>query len=152
MILRIGGTEVKVSNPDKIFWPEEKITKGHVVKYYQSVSKYLLPFLKDRPESLLRNPNGISDFGFFQKDAGGAAPDWVKHQKIHSDSGDKDVDYIICNNAATLAYMNNLGCIEINPWHSTVKDLDRPDYLIIDIDPSKENTFEQVIEAALVTR
>lgn len=148
--LKIGQSLVKLSNLDKVFWPDEKISKGDVIQYYQNISKYVLPFLKDRPESLLRNPNGIKDAGFFQKDAGQAAPDWVAHQKIYSDSVDKDIDYILCNNKATLAYMNNLGCIEINPWHSTVKDLDRPDYLVIDIDPAKENTFEQVIEAANV--
>jgi bifunctional non-homologous end joining protein LigD len=149
-VLKSGGTEVKLSNLDKIFWPEEKVTKGDVIKYYQSVSKYILPFLKDRPQSLLRTPNGIKDGGFFQKDAGQDAPAWVKHQKVYSESVNRDIDYILCNNTATLAYLNNLGCIELNPWHSTVKDLDRPDYMIIDIDPSEKNTFDQVIEAANV--
>ena len=149
-VFKSGSVEVKLSNLDKIFWPEEKVTKGDVIKYYQSVSKHILPFLKDRPQSLLRTPNGIKDGGFFQKDAGQAAPEWVKHQKIYSESVNKDIDYILCNNAATLAYLNNLGCIELNPWHSTVKDLDRPDYMIIDIDPSEKNTFDQVIEAANV--
>ena len=143
-----GKNAVKITNHDKIFWPDEGITKGMLVDYYQSMSEYILPYLKDRPESLKRNPNGIADKGFFHKDAGEAAPGWVKSFKIYSESADKKIDYIICNNKATLAYLNNLGCIEINPWNSTIKSLDKPDYMIIDIDPSEKNTFEQVIETA----
>jgi bifunctional non-homologous end joining protein LigD len=149
---KIGRFSVRITNPGKIFWPEEGYTKGDVIAYYQSVSSYLLPFLKDRPQSLKRTPNGIYDSGFFQKNAGVEAPDWVKTETFYSESADRDIDYIICNNAATLAYMNNLGCIEINPWHSTVKKPDHPDYIIIDIDPSDNNTFGQVIETAQVIR
>ncbi|MCE3229066.1 MAG: ATP-dependent ligase LigD phosphoesterase module / ATP-dependent ligase LigD polymerase [Bacteroidetes bacterium] len=148
--LKFGKTKVKTTNLQKIFWPEEGITKGDVINYYQSISKYILPYLKDRPESLLRNPNGINAPAFFHKDAGDEAPDWVKSKTVFSESTNKDIEYILCNNAATLAYLNNLGCIEINPWHSTTKKLNNPDYLIIDIDPSKKNTFEQVIETANV--
>ncbi|MES2565870.1 MAG: DNA ligase D [Bacteroidota bacterium] len=150
--ISFGRIKVKVTNRNKIFWPNEKITKGDVIDYYQSVSKYILPYLKDRPESLKRNPNGIKDTGFFHKDAGVEAPDWVKSKAVFSESTNKDINYILCNNAATLAYLNNLGCIEINPWHSTVQKLDKPDYLVIDIDPSDNNTFEQVIEVANVVR
>lgn len=149
-ILTFGKIKVKVSNPTKVFWPDMGITKGDVVDYYQKISDYILPYLKDRPESLYRSPNGIEEEGFFQKDAGGVAPDWVKSHKIFSESNQKDIDYIICNDAATLAYLNNLGCIELNPWHSTYKKQEYPDYLIIDIDPSDNNTFEQVIETAQV--
>lgn len=148
--ISFGKIKVKVTNFNKIFWPNEKITKGDVINYYQSISKYILPYLKDRPESLKRNPNGIKDTGFFHKDAGVDAPDWVKSKSIFSESTNKDINYILCNNAATLAYMNNLGCIEINPWHSTIQKPDKPDYLIIDIDPADKNTFEQVIETANV--
>ncbi|MBC7695640.1 MAG: DNA ligase D [Burkholderiales bacterium] len=150
--ISFGRIKVKTTNLNKVFWPNEKITKGDVINYYQSISKYILPYLKDRPESLKRNPNGIKDSGFFHKDAGVEAPDWVKSQSIFSESTNKDVNYILCNNAATLAYLNNLGCIEINPWHSTIQKLDKPDYLIIDIDPSEKNTFEQVIETANVVQ
>lgn len=148
--ISFGKIKVKVTNLTKVFWPREKITKVDVINYYQSVSKYILPYLKDRPESLKRNPNGIKDTGFFHKDAGVDAPDWVKSKCVFSDSTNKEVNYILCNNAATLAYLNNLGCIEINPWHSTIQKLDKPDYLVIDIDPSDKNTFEQVIETANV--
>jgi bifunctional non-homologous end joining protein LigD len=145
----IGTAKVNLSNQNKIYWPAEKITKGMVVEYYQSIAPYILPYLKDRPESLKRNPNGITDKGFYHKDAGTEAPRFVKSLALYSKSAKKDIDYIICNNKATLAYLNNLGCIELNPWHSTVKALDKPDYLIIDIDPSAKNNFEQVIQTAL---
>jgi bifunctional non-homologous end joining protein LigD len=145
-----GKIKVKASRIDKVFWPDEGITKGDVLEYYNQMADYILPYLKNRPESLKRNPNGIGDSGFFQKDAGGAAPDWVKSIKLFSDSANKNIDYILCNNKATLIYLANLGCIEINPWHSAVPTLDKPDYLIIDIDPSEKNTFDQVIDSANV--
>lgn len=147
--LAFGNIKLSVTNINKLYFPKEGITKGMVIDYYQSMIKYILPYLKDRPESLKRNPNGILDKGFFHKDAGFDAPDFVQSKKIFSESANKDIDYIICNNSATLAYMNNLGCIEINPWNSTVKALDKPDYMIIDIDPSDKNTFSQVIETAI---
>lgn len=148
-IRTFGKIKVTTTNLNKIYFPDEAITKGMVIDYYQQVADYLLPYLKDRPESLKRNPNGILDKGFFHKDAGDEAPDWVKSVKLYSESAKKEIDYIICNDKQTLAYLNNLGCIELNPWNSTKKELDKPDYLIIDIDPSEKNTFEQVIQTAL---
>ncbi len=144
-----GKIKVPVSNPDKIYFPDDKVTKKMVVEYYQSVAEYILPFLKDRPQSLKRNPNGINDTGFFHKDAGEGAPKFIKSFPVYSESSDKEIDYIICNDKATLAYLNNLGCIELNPWHSTTKKPDKPDYMIFDIDPSDKNTFDQVVDASL---
>jgi bifunctional non-homologous end joining protein LigD len=147
-IYTFGKTNVKTSNPNKIYFPADGVTKEDVINYYIAMSEYILPYLKGRPQSLLRNPNGIAGHGFFHKDAGEEAPSFVKSKKVHSESNNKDIDYIICDNQPTLTYLNNLGCIEINPWHSTVQALDKPDYLIIDIDPSEKNSFEQVIHAA----
>jgi bifunctional non-homologous end joining protein LigD len=151
-ILTFGKSKLKATHLDKIYFPEDGITKGDVIDYYISMADYILPYLKGRPESLLRNPNGIHEKGFFHKDAAGIAPDFVKSQKVYSESNNKEIDYIVCDNKATLTYLNNLGCIEINPWHSTVDALDKPDYLIIDIDPSDKNTFNQVIDAAVVIK
>ena len=150
----IGNTKVKTTNRTKIFFPDDGITKGDIVDYYEKMADYILPYLKDRPESLFRTPNGINEEGFFHKNAGEEAPSWVKSVEIKSGtgSGSKQIDYLLCNNKATLLYMANLGCIEINPWHSTVKKLDNPDYLIIDIDPSDKNTFDDVIKAAIATK
>ncbi len=147
--LIVGKIKINLTNINKIYFPDDGITKGMVIDYYQQMSAYILPYLKDRPESLKRNPNGIKDKGFFHKDAGEAAPDYIKSFKVFSESADKEIDYIICNDKATLAYLNNLGCIEINPWNATTKDLDKPDYMIIDIDPSDNNDFEQVITTAI---
>jgi bifunctional non-homologous end joining protein LigD len=146
--IKAGRATVNITNRDKIYWPKEKITKGMMIDYYQSIADQILPYLKDRPQSLKRNPGGIADKGFYHKDAGENAPSFVKSFKVHSASSNKEIDYIICNDKATLAYLNNLGCIELNPWHSTTKKPDKPDYLIIDIDPSEKNNFNQVIDAA----
>ncbi len=148
-IRAFGKIKVNTTNLNKTYFPDEAVTKGMVIDYYQQVADYILPYLKDRPQSLKRNPNGILDKGFFHKDAGDEAPEWVKSIEIYSESAKKEIDYIICNDRQTLAYLNNLGCIELNPWNSRTKWLDKPDYLIIDIDPSEKNTFEQVIATAL---
>ncbi len=150
--LKVNGHLLKLTNQEKVYWPEEGYTKGDVLEYYNTISKFILPYLKDRPQSLKRNPNGILDNGFFHKDAGDQAPDWVKHEKLYSESTKKDINYIVCNNKATLLYLNNLGCIEINPWNSTLSHLDYPDYLVIDIDPSEKSTFNEVIETALTIK
>jgi bifunctional non-homologous end joining protein LigD len=151
-IVEIDGHELKLTNQNKIFWPTEKYTKGDVVNHYNKISHYILPYLKDRPQSLKRNPGGIEDKGFYHKDAGDKAPAWVKSEQIYSESGNKTIDYIICNNKATLVYLANLGCIELNPWNSRIQKPDNPDYLIMDIDPSEKNTFNQVVDVALVIR
>ena len=147
-----GKIKVKATNVNKIYFPDDEITKGDVITYYQQIADYILPYLKGRPQSLLRMPNGINAPGFFHKDAGEDAPSFIKTKKLFSESTNKHINYIICDNKATLAYLNNLGSIEINPWHSTINTLDNPDYLIIDIDPSNQNTFQQVIEAANVVK
>jgi bifunctional non-homologous end joining protein LigD len=150
--MKFGRLSVPVTHLDKLYWPAEGVTKGMVIDYYQSITSYLLPFMKNRPQSLLRNPNGILDRGFYHKDAGKEAPDWIKTCPVPSESSHKIIDYIVCNNRATLAYLNNLGCIELNPWHSTIAKPDHPDYLIIDLDPSRKNHFDEVVEVAQAYR
>ncbi|HVZ95757.1 MAG TPA: non-homologous end-joining DNA ligase [Chitinophagaceae bacterium] len=151
-VFTFGKIKLKTTHLSKIFFPEDGVTKGDIIDYYISISGYILPYLKDRPESLLRHPNGIHEQGFFQKDAADIIPSFAKSKKIFSESNQKEVDYIVCNNVATLIYLNNLGCIELNPWHSTISNLSKPDYLIIDIDPSSENTFNDVVEVALAVK
>lgn len=144
--------KVKYTNQDKLYWQKEGITKGDLINYYQEVSQYILPHLKDRAQSLNRFPNGIEGESFFHKDAGGEAPPWVDTAHIYSESNNKELEYIVCNNKETLGYLNNLGCIELNPWNSRTQQLDYPDYMIIDLDPSPTNTFDEIIEAALATK
>ncbi|MBP1167023.1 MULTISPECIES: DNA ligase D [unclassified Chryseobacterium] len=140
---------VKLTNQNKVYFPEENITKGDVIDYYQSIARYILPYLKNRPLSLNRFPNGIEEQSFYQKDAGDHIPEWIKTTQVYSESNDKYIDYIYCNDKATLAYLNNLGCIDLNPWNSSLPDLEHPDYLVLDLDPSSKNTFDEVIETAL---
>ncbi|RKS53926.1 ATP-dependent DNA ligase LigD phosphoesterase module /ATP-dependent DNA ligase LigD polymerase module [Gillisia mitskevichiae] len=143
-ILEVEGIDVPITNLEKVLWPDNGYTKYDLIDYYLNVSDYILPYLKDRPQSLHRHPNGIKSPGFFQKDNENL-PSWIKTEEIFSKSTKKNINYLLCQNEASLLYMANLGCIEINPWHSRVNNLDYPDYTIIDLDPSKENTFEEVI-------
>ncbi|TDE16844.1 non-homologous end-joining DNA ligase [Dyadobacter psychrotolerans] len=142
----------ELTNLDKVYWPDDDITKGDLLEYYSKIAPYILPYLKNRALSLKRNPNGIKDNGFFQKDAGDSAPDWVKKQEIYSESTDKMVNYLVCNDLESLLYIANLGCIEMNPWNSTIDNLEHPDYIVMDIDPSDKNTFEDVVDVALVIK
>ena len=144
--------KAELTHLDKIYWPDENITKGELLEYYSQIAPYILPYLKNRPLSLLRNPNGIKEKGFFHKDAGDSAPDWVKKQEIYSESTDKMINYLVCNDVESLLFIANMGCIEMNPWNSTIDKQDRPDYIVMDIDPSDKNTFEQVIDVALVIK
>lgn len=148
VLKKIGKQELKLTNQNKIYFPEDDITKGDVIDFYQSISKYILPHLKDRPQSMNRYPNGIKGLSFFQKDAAEEIPEWIETQKVFSESSDKYINYIICNDNETMAYLNNLGCIELNIWTSKIKKADNPDYLVLDLDPSEKNSFEDVIETA----
>lgn len=149
---KIGGQVVKLTNQDKIYYPDDGITKGDVVAYYQSISKYILPHLKSRPQSMNRYPNGIDGMSFYQKDAADETPDWIRIEQVYSESSDKNIDYIICDDKATLAYLNNLGCIEMNVWTSKIEKADYPSYLVLDLDPSEKNSFDDVIETAQAVR
>jgi DNA ligase D len=142
----------ELTHLDKIYWPDDQITKGDLLEYYSKIAPYILPYLKNRPLSLRRQPNGIDEPGFFQKDAGDHVPDWIKTVEIHAESTGKMVNYFVCNDLESLLYIANLGCIEMNPWNSTVNKLDNPDYIVMDIDPSDKNTFDEVIEVALVIK
>lgn len=139
-------TKVAVTNLEKIFWPEEGYTKGEVIAYYDRIAPYILPHLKDRPESLNRHPDGIMGESFFQKDVQ-KKPNWVKTVSIHSPAENKNINWLLCNDRDTLLYMANLGCIEINPWSARFQKKDYPDYLIIDLDPN-EISFQEVVATA----
>lgn len=145
----INGHELTFTNLDKIYWPKEKITKRDMINYYYQVAPYMLPHLKDRPQSLNRFPNGITGESFYQKDVTDKVPEWVDRFPYTSDG--KKKNFLVCNDESELLLMASLGCIEINPWNSTINNPDHPDWCVIDLDPSKNN-FNQVIEAALVTK
>jgi bifunctional non-homologous end joining protein LigD len=116
------------------------------------MAPYILPYLIDRPQSMNRHPNGIEEKNFFQKDVRGKVPDWMETFEEYSESTDVTVEYLVVSNEATLLYMANLGCIEINPWHGRKQDYLKPDWCLIDLDPDTTNSFDEVIDVALAVK
>ena len=149
-VKKLNGHEVTFTNLSKVFWPAEKYTKRDLLNYYYQVAPLMIPYLKDRPQSLNRHPNGIEGKSFYQKDVRGKVPDWIQTFPYHSDADNRDKEFLVCSNEASLLYMASLGTIEMNPWSSRIQAPDNPDWCVIDLDPDK-NDFEQVIEAANVT-
>jgi bifunctional non-homologous end joining protein LigD len=137
------------TNLDKVFWPELGYTKGDLLKYYEAISGTMLPYLKNRPHNLLRQPNGYKGKSFFQKDMTDRVPDWVETVTVYSESDEHNLKYYVCNNQEELLYMAQLGCIEINPWNSRVDNLKKPDWAVIDLDPEGID-FDKVVEVAQV--
>lgn len=150
-VKKVSKHELKFTNLNKVFWPDDNITKRDLINYYYQIAPYILPYLKGRPQSMNRFPNGIAEEGFYFKDITGKAPEWIERYRYFSDTDGKEKQYLVGSDEATLLYMANLACIEMNPWNSTVKKPEHPTYCIIDLDPDK-NTFDQVIETALVTK
>jgi len=148
-VVTIDNHELKLTNLNKIYWPKEKITKGELLEYYYKVAEFIMPYMKDRPQSLNRFPNGINGKSFYHKDMGGKVDKWLNTFKRISDSSEEAKDFLICSNTASLIYMANLGCIEMNPWHSRAHSPLYPDWCVIDLDPG-EISFEKVIETAQV--
>jgi bifunctional non-homologous end joining protein LigD len=139
----------KFSNLKKIYWPAEKYTKGDLIEYYRAASKWILPYLKNRPLVMTRFPDGIEGKQFYQKDAPEFAPDWVRTQPIWSDESQRNVKYFVCDDEDSLLYITNLGCIPIHIWASSVGSLEQCDWCVIDLDP-KEAPFSDVIRCAQV--
>lgn len=148
----LNGKDVHLTNLQKVYWPKEKFRKGDTVNYYLKMAPYILPYLLDRPHSLNRHPNGIEAPNFFQKDMKGKVPEWVETFEEFSESTNTAVHYFVCSNEASLIYMANLGCIEINPWHARKKNYLKPDWCLIDLDPYESNTFDEVVEVANVVK
>jgi bifunctional non-homologous end joining protein LigD len=147
-VRKICGHELKFTHLSKVYWPEDSVTKRDMFNYYYQVAEYILPYLKDRPMSLNRFPNGIHGSSFYQKDIKGKAPDWVDKTFPYTTSEGEQKEYLVGTDESYLLWMASLGCIEMNPWFSRVQSPDNPDYCVIDLDPDK-NTFDQVIDAAL---
>ena len=139
--------EVKFSNLDKVFWPEEGYTKGDLIEYYRSMGPWLLPYLKNRPVVLTRYPDGINGKSFYQKDAPGFVPEWIQTVAIWSEDTQRDIQYFVANDIESLTYLVNLGTIPLHIWMSRIDDLTRPDWCLIDLDP-KEAPFANVVTLA----
>jgi bifunctional non-homologous end joining protein LigD len=149
--MRVGRWEVPISNPEKVFFPEPGLTKGDLVAYYLDVAECALPHLRRRPFHMNRFPNGVDGDSFHQKRVPANHPDYVDEVPVSFPSGHSTV-FAIVDNAAALAWVANLGCIELHTWHSRVPEIERPDYLLIDLDPTSDGQWPFVREIALVVR
>ena len=138
---------VAISNPRKIFWPAEGYTKADLVAYYEAVSGWLLPYLANRPLVLTRYPDGITGKSFYQKDAPEFVPSWIRTERIFAAEVERDIDYFVVDDLETLRYVVNLGAIPLHLWGSRVGSLERPDWLILDLDP-KGAPFTDVVKVA----
>ncbi|HEY8411595.1 MAG TPA: hypothetical protein VIK76_09335, partial [Pyrinomonadaceae bacterium] len=149
LALEIGRERVSVTSLDRIYWPDEKLTKFDLLCYYLKVADLIMPFLKDRPAILQRWPRGIKAPMFFQQDLE-SAPDFVKTVRLTNQEG-RELDYGVYTTVASLLHFVNLGTIEQHPWHSTIKRLDKPDWIAIDLDPKKA-PWENVLQVALMVK
>jgi len=149
LILDIHGEQVSLTSLDRIYWPAEKITKFDLLCYYLRIEPLIMPFLKDRPAILQRYPRGINAPMFFQQDLE-SAPPFIKSVRLTNQEG-RDLNYAVFTTIGSLLHFVNLGTIEQHPWHSTIKHLDKPDYLMLDLDP-KEAPWKNVLDVALVCR
>jgi len=149
LVLKIGSERVSLTSLDRVYWPDEKLTKFDLLSYYLNISSHIMPFLKDRPAILQRYPRGIKAPMFFQQDLE-SAPAFIKTVRLTNQEG-RELNYAVYTTVGSLLHFVNLGTIEQHPWHSTVKHLDQPDYLMLDLDP-KEAPWQNVLDVALVCR
>ena len=148
--MRVGRREVPFSNPDKVFFPERGLTKGDLARYYLDLADCVLPHVRRRPMHMLRWPNGVADESFHQKRVP-PHPDYVGEVDVGFPSG-RRANFAVVDNPAALAWVLNLGCVDLHTWHSRVDDVEVPDYMLIDLDPSEGNPWSAVREIALVVR
>src|SRR5712692_2669530 len=149
--IAIGSRRVRLTNLNKVFWPELGITKGDLLQYYLDVSQWLLPHLKDRAMVMKRYPHGAAGEFFFMKRVPVPHPDWLELCSIEHSSGNV-IDFPMVQDAVSLLWVVNLGCIDLNQWYARCDDVDRPDYLHFDLDPVPDADFDKVRETALLVR
>ena len=155
--IRKGKRVLKLSNVDKLFWPEEGITKGDLLSYYQRVAPILVPHLEDRPFTMKRYPDGWQGNFFFQKDAPKGIPDWIPTASIVVSTRDKPrqkrrIEAPLVNDDLALLWMVNMGCIDLNTWYSRIDKPERPDWVLFDLDPSPDVGFPETIQVALLVK
>jgi bifunctional non-homologous end joining protein LigD len=149
--ISVAGREVRLTNLRKLFWPELKITKGALIQYYVDVAPVLLPHIRDRAMVMKRYPHGAAGPFFFMKRAPTPRPAWIRTCTIDHGSGNI-IDFPVIDDVASLMWVINLGCIDLNQWYAKCDDVDRPDYLHFDLDPGEGATFDQVRESALIVQ
>lgn len=148
--MTVGGITVPISHPDKVLFPDDGITKEDLAGYYADVSGWMLPWLRDRPVTMVRYPDGLGGPRFFQKNAPSYFPDWIRRVEVAKEGG--VVEHVVCDNAATLAYLAGQACIELHEFTSRIDKLDAPDQMVFDFDPPGSDRFADVRRAALWSR
>jgi bifunctional non-homologous end joining protein LigD len=156
-VVRKGNRVLRLSNLDKPFWPEEGITKGDLLAYYRDVARVVIPHVRDRPFTMKRYPDGWQGKFFFQKDAPRGMPDWIPTMNIEVTTRDRPrqrrrIDAPLVNDELALLWMVNMGCIDLNTWYSRVDKLDRPDFVLFDLDPSPDVGFRETVQVALLVK
>jgi bifunctional non-homologous end joining protein LigD len=146
--VKIDGRKIKITHPDKLLFPQSGITKRKLVEYYRKIADRMLPHLKNRPLNMQRFPEGIDKRGFFQQHVPNHFPDWIKRVRTPKIDGPGEVEHVLCEDAATLVYLVNQGCITPHIWLSRTEHLKRPDMMVFDIDPPKATYAVTVREAA----
>jgi len=149
--MRVGSREIRFSNPGKVFFPAPGLTKGDLLRYYLDLAPYVLGHVRRRPMQMKRYPDGVEGHFFYQKRVPRPHPEWLETVEIRFPSG-RTADFPVVNDAAALAWIVNLGCIDLHTWRSRVEDVERPDELLIDLDPSEGNPWEYVQRIALVVK
>lgn len=145
----IGRRELTLSNADKVLFPKDGYTKGDLIAYYLSVSKWILPHLRERPLTLQRYPDGIDGQSFFEKQAPKFTPSWIPTISVSAEQGSRKVSYIVCNDEPTLAWCANLASIVLHVWYSQRETLEYPDYALFDLDPGEGCTIKTLATVAL---
>jgi bifunctional non-homologous end joining protein LigD len=156
-VIRKGKRTLRLSNLDKPFWPDEGITKGDLLAYYRDVAPVLVPHLRDRPFTMRRYPDGAGGKSFFQKDKPAGMPDWIPTVNIEVTTRDRPrqrrrIDAPLVNDELALLWMANMGCIDLNTWYSRVPKLERPDFVLFDLDPSPDVGFRETVRVALLVK
>jgi bifunctional non-homologous end joining protein LigD len=150
--LDADGRELRLSNLDKVYWPDDGITKGDLLAYYWNVAELILPHLRDRPLTMKRMPDGLAGEPFYEKQVPAHAPDWLPTAAVPTDDATRVVEFVVAQDLASLLYVVNLGCIEMHPLHSRAGSLDRPDYAFFDLDPFEPYTYQDVRTVAKLVK
>lgn len=150
--LTVNEFDVKISNLEKVFWPEQEYTKGDLINYYVEVYPYISDFLKNRPLSLKIYPDGINGKYFFQKNIPDHAPDWISNFPIYSRHRREPIKWVVVNKLSDLIWVANSASIELHSWFSTVENLDNPSFAVFDLDPGESSSFEDVVSVALLIK
>ncbi len=151
-VLEVADKRVKLTNLDKVFWPEGGFTKGDLIDYYIKIAPLLLKYLQDRPVSMVPYPDGIRGHSFYQKNLPRKRPEWLQAVPLYSSGSKRDINWLVVKDLPSLIWLANRGSIEVHPWFSRYDTPDHPDYAVFDLDPAQGIDFEEILDLALIIR